>query len=103
MAASVKRLGQLHERITELMLEDIELCRSEGIPMSAADKQVIVSFLKANNITAAPDDDGMQLLREEFKGLAEQRNKLAAGILKASKAEAQQEAASDAFLQGLLQ
>lgn len=71
MSAKTSTLEKLHEMLAELFIEDIKLCREEGIPMSASDKGVIVSFLKNNNITADPDLEDMQRLDEEFKRQAE--------------------------------
>ena len=56
MAAKKSTLETLHEMLTELFVEDIKICRMEGIPMSASDKAVIVKFLKDNDVTAAPDE-----------------------------------------------
>lgn len=71
MSAKSSKLEKLHEMLTELFIEDIKLCREEGIPMAASDKGVIVSFLKNNNITADPDLDDMKRLDEEFQKQAE--------------------------------
>ena len=71
MSAKASTLEKLHEMLAELFIEDIKLCREEGIPMAASDKGVIVSFLKNNNITADPDLEDMQRLDEEFKRQAE--------------------------------
>lgn len=49
------------------------MCRAEGIPMSASDKGVIVKFLKDNNVTAEPDAEQVQELRDEFKDELEAR------------------------------
>ena len=73
MSAKKSTLETLHEMLTELFIEDIKICRSEGIPMSASDKAVIVKFLKDNNITAEPDAEKVQELREEFKDDLEAR------------------------------
>ena len=54
MSAKKSTLETLHEMLTELFIEDIKICRSEGIPMSASDKAVIVKFLKDNDVTAEP-------------------------------------------------
>ena len=67
MAAKQGRVSTLHEMLTELFIADIELCKAEGIPMSASDKAVIVKFLKDNNVTAEPDDEKMQGLMQEFQ------------------------------------
>ena len=53
--------------LTELFIEDIKICRSEGIPMSASDKVVIVKFFKDNDVTAAPDEARGVSLRYEFQ------------------------------------
>lgn len=67
MAAKQSRVSSLHDLLTELFIEDIKICRAEGIPMSASDKAVIVKFLKDNDVTAAPDEIKVQALREEFQ------------------------------------
>lgn len=85
MAAKVSKLAELHEALAELFLEDIRICREEGIPMAAADKGVMVTFLKNNNITADADDETMSSLKDEFKNeLAERRQARAAAITEAA-------------------
>lgn len=82
MAAKISALETLHEMLTELFIEDIKICRSEGIPMSASDKAVIVKFLKDNSVTADVDDESMRQLRDEFKDeLAARRQAKAQSIL----------------------
>ena len=82
MAAKQSVLSELHLMLTELFLEDIRICREEGIPMSASDKAVIVKFLKDNSVTADVDDESMQALRDEFKDeLAARRQAKAQSIL----------------------
>lgn len=66
MAAKSSQLGTLHELITAMFIQDIQMCKDEGIPMSASDKAVIVKFLKDNDITAVIDDAKMKELNEEF-------------------------------------
>ena len=66
MAAKQSRVSSLHDLLTELFIEDIKMCRAEGIPMSASDKAVIVKFLKDNDVTAEPDEAKVQALRDEF-------------------------------------
>ena len=51
MAAKQSKVSSLHDLLTELFIEDIKMCRAEGIPMSASDKAVIVKFLKDNNVS----------------------------------------------------
>jgi len=88
MAAKQSALNQLHEALAELFLEDIRICKDEGIPMSASDKAVIVKFLKDNNITADIDTAGMQTLQDEFKDeLAAKRAERATKILDAEDAQ----------------
>lgn len=85
MAAKQSALSQLHEALAEMFLEDIRICKEEGIPMSSSDKGVIVKFLKDNNITADIDNKDMQKLQDEFKDeLAERRREKAQALLDAS-------------------
>lgn len=67
MAANVSKLQELHEALAEMFLEDIRICKEEGIPMSASDKGVMVTFLKNNNITADITDEKIQAVKEEFQ------------------------------------
>ena len=67
MAAKQSKVSSLHDLLTELFIEDIKMCRAEGIPMSASDKAVIVKFLKDNDVTAEPDEAKVQALRDEFQ------------------------------------
>lgn len=85
MAAKQSALSQLHEALAEMFLEDIRICKEEGIPMSSSDKGVIVKFLKDNNITADIDNKDMQKLQDEFKDeLAERRREKAQALLDAT-------------------
>lgn len=85
MAAKVSTLSKLHEALTELFLEDIRICREEGIPMAASDKAVIVKFLKDNNISADVDDEDMRNLQDEFAAdLDKRRKERAAKLLEAA-------------------
>ena len=67
MSAKKSTLETLHEMLAELFMEDIRICRSKGIPMSASDKAIIVKFLKDNDVTAEPDEAKVQALRDEFQ------------------------------------
>ena len=85
MAAKQSALSKLHEALAEMFLEDIRICKEEGIPMSSSDKGVIVKFLKDNNITADIDNKDMQKLQDEFKDeLAERRRLKAQELLDAT-------------------
>lgn len=82
MAAPVSKLQELHEALAEMFLEDIRICKEEGIPMSAADKGVMVTFLKNNNITADITDEKIQAVKEEFQDeLNRKRQKKAEELL----------------------
>lgn len=74
MAASKDILGSLHEALAEIMLEEIQFCRTNNIPLSAADKGAIAKFLKDNSITCDPTDAGdLERLRDELQGQREAR------------------------------
>jgi hypothetical protein len=82
MAAKQSELSGLHAALAEMFLEDIRICREEGIPMSASDKAVIVKFLKDNSITADVDNSEMDKLKDEFADeLAARRKARAEAIL----------------------
>ena len=95
MAAKSSTLGTLHELITEMFIDDIRMCKDEGIPMSASDKAVIVKFLKDNDITAVIDDAKMKALNAEFAD--ELSQKRAQRVL-----ELVQQTEEDELLQGLV-
>ena len=60
--ASTSRLTLLHELLVEQIIFEFEFYKAEGIPMSATDKQVALSLLKQEGITATPDNEDMQHL-----------------------------------------
>lgn len=62
--ATTARLAYLHELLVEQIIADFEFHKEEGIPMSATDKQVAISLLKNEGITATPDNDDIQRLKE---------------------------------------
>lgn len=62
--ATTARLAYLHELLVEQIISDFEFHKEEGIPMSATDKQVAISLLKNEGITATPDNDDIQRLKE---------------------------------------
>lgn len=95
MAAKSSQLGKLHELITDMFIQDIAMCKDEGIPMSASDKAVIVKFLKDNDITAVIDDAKMKELNEEFAD--ELSKKRAERVL-----QLVQQTEEDELLQGLV-
>ena len=81
-AATKSRLAELHRRLTEALIEELEEARQQGIPLPAADKSVIAKFLKDNDITADADSAEMQELRDEFNQDVENARKArAANIL----------------------
>lgn len=81
IGASVKKLSKLHELLVDLFIEDIEACREAGIPMSASDKGVIVTFLKNEEITAMPESEAISELKNTFAELSEARRAKAMNIL----------------------
>ena len=62
--ATQSRLAYLHELLVEQIIADFEFHKAEGIPMSATDKQVAISLLKNEGITATPDNGDIQRLKE---------------------------------------
>lgn len=62
--ASVARLELLHELLVEQILWEFTFYKTEKIPMSATDKQVALSLLRQEGITAVPDNEQIQELRD---------------------------------------
>lgn len=62
--ATQSRLAYLHELLVEQIIADFEFHKKEEIPMSATDKQVAISLLKNEGITATPDNEDIQRLKE---------------------------------------
>ena len=62
--ATTSRLAYLRELLVEQIIADFEFHKAEGIPMSATDKQVAISLLKNEGITATPDNEDIQRLKE---------------------------------------
>lgn len=82
MAGKKSRLSELHARFTEALIAELEEAGEANIPLPAADKSVIVKFLKDNDITADADDVGMAQLRDNFEDeLEQQRQKRKREIL----------------------
>lgn len=91
MAANKKELGSLHSKFTKFLADELEMYIEEGIPMAAADKTVIMTFLKNNNITAESTDEDLQRVREQFAGIKEENRGKALAILKEAHAESLQQ------------
>ena len=85
----------MHRRFTEALITELEEADAEKIPLPAADKSVIVKFLKDNDITAEADDVGMANLRDTFDELEQARQARAASILR-------QQGADDDELTGVI-
>lgn len=90
MAANKKELGSLHSKFTKFLADELQMYIEEGIPMAAADKTVIMTFLKNNNITAESTDEDLQRVREQFAGIKEENRGKALAILKEAHAESLQ-------------
>lgn len=88
MAATKKSLGTLHERFTKLLLDELEfyLNNAEGIPMSAADKTVIMTFLKNNGITAESSDEELAAMSDAWNQLKQDKKAKALGVLREAQA-----------------
>lgn len=68
MAAEHDSLEALHALLAQVMREEIEYYRKEAIPVPAADKAVIVKFLKDNAVVSTPKTTAeLDKLREDFK------------------------------------
>ena len=62
--ATQSRLAYLHELLVEQIIADFEFHKAEGIPMSATDKQVAITLLRNEGITATPDNEDIQRLKD---------------------------------------
>ena len=62
--ASTSRLTLLHELLVEQIIFEFEFYKAEGIPMSATDKQVAITLLRNEGITATPDNEDIQRLKD---------------------------------------
>jgi len=71
MAATDKKLGELHEAVAKHLIDAIESPADGGVPASLL--AVAVGFLKNNNITADPTTNAA--LDELSKSLAARRQK----------------------------
>lgn len=107
MAANKKELGSLHSKFTKFLADELQMYIEEGIPMAAADKTVIMTFLKNNNITAESTDEDLQRVREQFVSIKEENRDKALVILKQAHAESiqlnpEQDPEQQRKVQGLL-
>lgn len=74
MAAKQGILGELHEALAQLMLNELRWYMEQDppIPLPAADKAAIAKFLKDNSITCDPADNGqLEELRKQLEGKRE--------------------------------
>jgi len=81
--AAVSRLCVLHELLTEMFIKDIQDAVQGDFPLAASDKNVIVTFLKNNDVTATPDAEGMEALKESLSELTEERRSRVNEVIKA--------------------
>ena len=75
MAAKQGVLGELHEALAELMLNELRWYMEQDppIPLPAADKAAIAKFLKDNSVTCDPADNAqLEALRKELEGKREE-------------------------------
>ena len=74
MAAKQGVLGELHEALAQLMLNELRWYMEQDppIPLPAADKAAIAKFLKDTSITCDPaDSDQLEELRKQLEGKRE--------------------------------
>ena len=74
MAAKQDILGELHEALAQLMLNELRwyMDQDPPIPLPAADKAAIAKFLKDNSITCDPADSSqLEELRTQLEGKRE--------------------------------
>ena len=68
MAADAGSLGELHALLTEVMRDEIQTYRDNGVAVPASVMAAVAKFLKDNNITCDPvDADAIEELRAEFE------------------------------------
>ena len=95
-AAAESRLAELHSVFCEMLFDEIAWYKSQDIPMAAADKTVIMTFLKNNSITCEIDDQKLADLKNEFE-------KDHAAVLKARADKILASPARDGAFAGILQ
>lgn len=69
--AKIDRVCILHELLVEMFIKDLRDAIECDYPLSSADKNVIVTFLKNEGVTATPNAEGMEKLKEDLKDLSE--------------------------------
>ena len=80
--ATQSRLAYLHELLVEQIIADFEFHKGEGIPMSATDKQVAITLLRNEGITATPDNEDIQRLKDVATRIKDEAKKdVAMGII----------------------
>ena len=68
MAANEDKLNLLHEKITDLFLEMLEVSESdESLALPAATLKTMTSFLKDNEITCQMDTGNVGKLRDRLR------------------------------------
>lgn len=73
--ASTARLVLLHELLVEQIIFEFEFYKKQNIPMSATDKQVALALLKQEGITATPDMEDIQKLKEVASRMQDEAKK----------------------------
>lgn len=66
--ANLERLELLHSLLVEQLIAEFKFYQENEIPMSAADKNVILTLLRQEQITATPDSEDIKALREYAEG-----------------------------------
>lgn len=86
MALRESKVKQLLEGLADLMLQELDLAKSEGIPLSASDKAVALALIKHCGVSAEPDSDQLAALKDSFsEELAAQRTARAKALVEQTK------------------
>lgn len=64
---SKSKLESMYDLFIALMHNELVTFAEQGIPMSASDKNVYLTFFKNNDIVALPDDQKLKALKDDFK------------------------------------
>lgn len=65
-AAKRSLLAEIHHKFAEMLLKEINTSIEEEVPLTAADKGIIMNFLRHNDITADDDNNAMQNLKDSM-------------------------------------
>lgn len=76
MSVKLSKVSDLLDSLVDVMQSELDAAKgSEGIPLGAADKAVVLALIKHCGVTAEPDSDAMKTLEESFSSELEKRRK----------------------------